>query len=65
MRCSIAFNDGQETENRISGVFYRVIARGNSSRAISGDAQDRERFLSKLSEYKERYDCAVKSLRIM
>jgi len=38
------------------GVFYHVIAQGNRREPIFGDAQDRERLLSKLSECRERYD---------
>jgi len=37
------------------GAFYHVITRGNRRESIFIDVQDRERFLKKLFEYKERY----------
>ena len=36
-------------------AFYHVITRGNRRESIFMDVQDRERFLKKLFEYKERY----------
>jgi REP element-mobilizing transposase RayT len=38
------------------GALYHVITRGNRKESIFKDTEDRERFLKKLIEYKERYD---------
>ena len=47
------------------GAFYHVITRGNRRAAIFKDNKDRERFLQKLLEYKERYDFVLYAYTLM
>ena len=47
------------------GAFYHVITRGNRKAAIFKDDRDRERFLQKLREYKERYGFIIYAYTLM
>lgn len=37
------------------GLDYHVMARGNESRAVSGDDTDRQEYLAHLAHYRERF----------
>ncbi len=47
------------------GAFYHVMARGNHRESILKDDSDRERFLKKLLEYKERYGFILYAYTLM
>jgi len=47
------------------GAFYHVMARGNHRESIFRDDPDRERFLKKLLEYKERYGFILYAYTLM
>ncbi|MDO9575456.1 MAG: transposase [bacterium] len=47
------------------GAFYHVMARGNHRESIFRDDHDRERFLKKLLEYKERYGFILYAYTLM
>ena len=48
-----------------SGAFYHVITRGNRKETIFFDAEDREKFLDKLLEYKKRYNFILYAYTLM
>jgi len=48
-----------------TGVVYHVIARGNERRSIFRDDVDREKYLSRLAHYRERFEFKVLAFCLM